>query len=496
MPLTLSTGFVRRPINLVYFDMKIVSLQKRADFNEWRDNARQLLERDILPEQIDWNLSAQSALFHQESPPDTLSKRGSIEVPRRFLSLAELVLCYSSEDTPALLYRLLYRLQTDKQLLQKLYDRDVSDALSREKSVRRDIHHMHAFLRFKESPRAGERRNFTAWYEPDHFIVERAAPFFCRRFSDMDWQILTPKGSLRFEQQKLTIGPAVANKPNQNDDAEDLWKTYFSHIFNPARMKIQTMQSHMPKKFWHNLPETAMIGTMIAGAETRVKKMHEQQAMQPPLFHQRLAKQPVQEDNDSNNADTLPVLNQNIQKCQRCPLHCYATQAVCGEGNAAAKLMVVGEQPGDREDLIGRPFSGPAGQLFNRTCEQVGLDRSNIYLTNAVKHFKYEMRGKRRMHKTANRSEIQHCRWWLLQEIALVKPKLIVTMGATALFSLTGNNKSLTEMQGKIITSEELPPILPTIHPSYLLRLQDKVLSNKQEEAFARVLKYAVENTG
>ena len=121
-----------------------------------------------------------------------------------------------------------------------------------------------------------------------------------------------------------------------------------------------------------------------------------------------------------------------IRACRRCPLHCAATQAVPGEGPASARIMLVGEQPGDKEDLAGRPFVGPAGQLLDKALAEAGLARDALYLTNAVKHFKYEPRGKRRIHQKPNTGEVQTCKWWLDREIALVKPRLIVALGATA----------------------------------------------------------------
>ncbi|MGR3511113.1 MAG: UdgX family uracil-DNA binding protein, partial [Sulfitobacter sp.] len=162
-----------------------------------------------------------------------------------------------------------------------------------------------------------------------------------------------------------------------------------------------------------------------------------------------------------------------IAACTRCPLHCNATQAVPGEGPMDADLMIVGEQPGDQEDLSGRPFVGPAGQLFDQIAGQAGLERGKAFLTNAVKHFKFTPRGKRRLHQRPNASEIRHCRWWLDAEIAQVRPKLVLAMGATAAEGLTGRRGAILSRRGKIEETPSGTPALLTLHPSYLLRLTD-----------------------
>jgi DNA polymerase len=157
-----------------------------------------------------------------------------------------------------------------------------------------------------------------------------------------------------------------------------------------------------------------------------------------------------------------------------------ATQTVFGQGPEQAKVMVVGEQPGDQEDLAGKPFVGPAGQVFNDVLREVGLDRRSLYVTNAVKHFKYEARGKRRIHQKPNQGEIQQCRWWLKQELDLVQPKLIVAMGATAYFALTDEKQKLADVRSKPLTMEDGQILFVTVHPSYLLRIPDPDLKAKE----------------
>jgi len=181
-------------------------------------------------------------------------------------------------------------------------------------------------------------------------------------------------------------------------------------------------------------------------------------------------------------AESFDDLRKGLRACTRCPLHAPATQVVGGEGPPDAPLMIVGEQPGDREDKEGRPFAGPSGRLLDRLAEEAGLDRRAAYVTNAVKHFKFRPRGKRRLHEPPNRAEIEICRWWLEMEIRLVRPKLILAMGGTAVESLTGERRGIMKRRGAL---EQTPvgPVFLTLHPSYLLRLRD---SERKEAETAR----------
>jgi DNA polymerase len=182
-----------------------------------------------------------------------------------------------------------------------------------------------------------------------------------------------------------------------------------------------------------------------------------------------------------------------LQGCTRCPLAQSATQAVPGEGPPDAALMIVGEQPGDHEDLAGRPFVGPAGQLFDRLAADAGLDRARAYVTNAVKHFKFQPRGKRRLHQAPNQGEIDHCRWWLDIERRLIRPRLLVAMGATATYSLTGDKSGLLTRRGGVEPGPDDTPVLITLHPSYILRLPDDAARQKAREDLTSDLARAVE---
>jgi uracil-DNA glycosylase family protein len=177
---------------------------------------------------------------------------------------------------------------------------------------------------------------------------------------------------------------------------------------------------------------------------------------------------------DGQPNDRLDSLRREAASCQACPLWKDATQTVFGEGPPDAEIMFVGEQPGDREDREGRPFVGPAGLLLDRALAEAGVDRRRVYVTNAVKHFKFEPRGKRRLHKRPNASEIKICRRWLFEEIQAIGPRLIVALGATAAQGLAGRAIPIHSNRGAVLDVANGLRVLVTIHPSALLRLQDE----------------------
>jgi uracil-DNA glycosylase len=188
---------------------------------------------------------------------------------------------------------------------------------------------------------------------------------------------------------------------------------------------------------------------------------------------------------------TLAELAAAEEACRRCPLYKDATQAVPGEGRKHAHLMLVGEQPGDKEDLAGKPFVGPAGRMLDQALADAGIPRNEAYVTNAVKHFKHEMRGKRRLHKRPNAYEIERCKIWFETERAIVKPSAIVALGATAARSVLGRVVTITKMRGRALQLADGTPAFVTIHPSYLLRIQDRGDKEREYRQFVADLRQA-----
>jgi uracil-DNA glycosylase family protein len=192
---------------------------------------------------------------------------------------------------------------------------------------------------------------------------------------------------------------------------------------------------------------------------------------------------------------TIAQLRAEAHDCRRCPLYKYATQTVFGEGSAKAAIVFVGEQPGDQEDLQGRPFVGPAGKLFDRALADAGIDRGKTYVTNAVKHFKFEPRGKKRLHKRPDRGEIEACRWWLKAEIDVIEPALIVALGATAARALSGKALTINKLRGTPIDFMGHKGLL-TVHPSFLLRVPDQAARRLEYRKFVADLRLAARFVG
>jgi DNA polymerase len=459
--------------------MHSITLAHQADFTGWRAAARNLALRGIPPEQALWSVEEARDLFAEPAPADT--QTGAFNVPRALVELAETAILNNDPQRFALLYALVWRIHSgERQLLADAADPLVQRVLRLSQAVRRDIHKMRAFVRFREVREEGSTRH-VAWFEPDHYIVEANAPFFVRRFATMSWSILTPYRSAHWDGEALRLAPGASPASVPDDDAlEAYWRAYFSSIFNPARLKLSAMVSEMPKKYWRNLPETAAIPELVRQSRARTEAMTETPTISPP----RPARpRPPQ-------ADAPTGLAAEAAACQRCGLYRHATQTVFGEGPADARMMLVGEQPGDQEDLAGRPFVGPAGQMLDRALAEAGIARDSVYVTNAVKHFKFEPRGKRRIHATPDRSEIEICRFWLDQERALIQPAVTILLGASAARAVLGRAVTISRERGRPIPLGNASAMVTT-HPSYLLRLPDEHSRRREYAAMVGDLQMA-----
>ncbi|MEM0927266.1 MAG: UdgX family uracil-DNA binding protein, partial [Planctomycetota bacterium] len=286
--------------------------------------------------------------------------------------------------------------------------------------------------------------------------------FFARRFDCMRWTIMTPEESASWDGQQLDFGPGMPRSAAPSgDELESLWKSYYANIFNPARIKMKAMQAEMPKKHWPTMPETELIDKLLREAPRRVDKM----IAQTDAMVTAKAFIP--------KTDSLDELREASLACQGCELCHPATQTVFGIGPRDASLMLIGEQPGDQEDEVGMPFVGPAGQLLNEVLAEVGIHREDIYVTNAVKHFKFSRNGKRRLHKKPSSREVAACRHWLDAEIELVRPRQIVCLGATAAGVIFGPNFQLTRRRGIVEKTDAADWTMATYHPSALLRARE-----------------------
>ncbi len=484
--------------------MQEIVLARPDDFSGWRDAARGLAETGVAPQEVVWridrdgaDLFADPAARGQEpgAPPGRTAERRNLRVPRRFVDLAELVVCHRDPERFALLYRLLCRLQDQPQLLDIATDDDVARVDLMAKSVRRDRHKMTAFVRFREV-NTPEGTRYLAWFEPEHHIVELTAPFFVERFAAMRWTIITPLASVCWNLEALSFGAGGSRDDVPAEDAaEEDWRTYYSSIFNPARLKVDAMRREMPVKYWKNLPEASLIAPLIRSARNSEAAMVDSpQNSVPKRAATILARSDgMREDPPAAGGNSLDALRREAAGCRRCDLYKFATQTVFGEGLPTADLVFVGEQPGDKEDLAGKPFVGPAGAMFDRALGDAGIDRKRAYVTNAVKHFKFEPRGKKRIHKKPGIGEINACHAWLEQELAVLRPRLTIALGATAIRSLTGQSASVLGTRGRVLSSPLAGPVFVTVHPSFLLRLPDADSQRTEYERFVADLRAAKE---
>lgn len=447
-------------------------------FTGWQRAARRALAADWRPDEILWQelASPQPLLDLAPQLEPAEAPASSARVPKAYLELARTVACHSDAARWVLLYRALWRItRGERNLLEVVTDPDVLALMQMEKAVRHDVHKMRAFVRFRAVQHEGVEW-FVAWFEPQHHIVELNAPFFVDRFANMSWSILTPDVCAHWDQKNLTFTEGVTREAAPSEDAaEALWVRYYSSIFNPARVKVHAMRKEMPKHYWKNLPETAVIPALLNEAPGRVAAMIDAGKADVP------------------DTAALAMLREAARTCTGCPLYRNAAQTVFGEGPADAPLVFVGEQPGDGEDRAGRPFVGPAGQLLDQALREAGLNRAAAYVTNAVKHFKWEPAGKRRLHKTASPREMAACRPWLEAEMRVLRPRILVCLGGTAAQTVLGPGVRVLRDRGKFVASEFCPRTFVTVHPSSLLRAPDEAAREQNYRLFVADLRQVAE---
>ncbi len=455
-----------------------VTLEGATDLAGFRAAVRALIAANIEPHAVRFVVpAAEPASLFDDAVPlprEAWANALPLALPAGFAALCETVVMH---DEPLRFTRLY-------ELAHLLHQRRTSwhDTLSSQRivlehmaqAVRRELHKTKAFVRFRQVHGENGEGGVThvAWFEPAHNIVHAVAPFFVRRFAGMRWALLTPRGCAHWSGTALAFGPPAERESAPSADAgEALWLAYYRSIFNPARLKLAMMKREMPVRFWSNLPEAASIGPLAAAAAERTGRMVQDGAV--PRTRRRGEACGTQARGTTGlaaQARESTSLAAQAKLCDRCDFAAQATQMVWGEGARGAALMLVGEQPGDREDLEGRPFVGPAGQLLRSAIATLGWPGAQLYLTNAVKHFKFEWRGKRRLHKTAAQREALACADWLEAEIEQIGPRAIVALGATAARSLLGQSVAVTEHAGQWLQRNDGRPVLVLQHPAALLR--------------------------
>ena len=418
--------------------MPRVVLARETDWDGWRAATRAHVLSGTPPEALIWQVGPGEA---DPLPAGT----GSFGVPRALVALAAQAIQARASSRFDLLYRLVWRAQAGEPVLELRDDPTLTDARRLALRVRAEAHRMRTHLRF-----LAEDGHFLGWYAPAHFVLEANAQLLARRFAGLRFSILTPDASADWDGAALRFGAGLPAEAVSDDAAlAAQWQEWRADILADARS-----------------------GTSIPEAESLDE---DPRAPDRPPLGPVVLRLPADPDIAGAAGEAIT--------CHRCPLAGPATQTVFGEGPADAALLFIGEQPGDQEDIIGRPFVGPAGQLLDRALEEAGIDRRRIYITNAVKHFKFTPRGTRRIHQTPEAPEIQVCRFWLDVERVRLRPKLTILMGATAARAVLGRPVTIGRERGRPFALPDGARGFITVHPSFLLRVPD---AGSQAREYAR----------
>lgn len=423
--------------------MRHVVLNSETDYEGWRQATRALVLAGVPPDALTWSVGRSRSAY-----PDST---GTFQVPRGLVDLASLAIQNRNAERFGLLYGLVWRAHAGEHLP----DNDAAVTLVRRMAlaVRADAHRMRTLMRFLPVPEDGRTR-FLGWHEPAHFVLQANARLMVRRYSGLLLSIVSPDAAAHWDGSTLLFGAGLRHVP---DDEALLawWESHRDMLLDQANSEV-------------SVPEAEDVD--------EAPRPPDRPALGPVVL-------PVRPDPALLRAATDASL------CHRCPLHAPASQTVFGEGPSGATVMFVGEQPGDQEDRIGRPFVGPAGQILDLALEEAGIDRRTIYVTNAVKHFKFTQRGKRRLHQTPEVPEIQACGFWVDIERTHLRPKLIVLLGASAARALLGRQVTISRERGRSIVTASGQTVFVTVHPSYLLRLPNKAAKDREYAAFVRDLR-------
>jgi probable DNA metabolism protein len=422
------------------------------NFSQWREAARTLAARNVPPHAVQWigqGCGAGLASAAMQGGAAGSGECGMPRVSRALLQLLETAACCRLPDRWAFLYGVLWRWLHGEKTVLSPADADGRRLHAMARAARGEVRHTLARIRFRERREDAGPPRFVAWFAPVHDVLALVARHFAARMGRVSFMIATPGASVLWDGAMLHATGALLRAPQDGGEAgEAPGLGRYRRVFQPARLRAEIVCQK---------PSRPREGGANAAAA-------------------------------SGAQEEAPA---SLDQCRRCDLWRHATQGVGGAGPKRARIMLVGEQPGDQEDLQGKPFVGPAGQLLDRALAQADLDRRKVYITNAVKHFKWEPRGKRRLHKTPAQREVEACAYWLERELAQVKPAVVVALGSTALKAVLGDPRAtLKEAVGRAIAHEGRW-VVATYHPSYALRVPDAAARQAAFAAMVEGLKQA-----
>jgi uracil-DNA glycosylase len=426
--------------------MPRIVLKSETDWDGWRQAARTLIHAGAEPETLTWSVGGEPEPLPQAS--------GTFHVPRALVSLASLAIQAREPDRFGLLYSLVWRANGGEKLLENETDPDLSLARRMALAVRAEAHRMRTNIRFLPVAEEHGATRYLGWYEPAHFVLPANAQLTARRYPNLVWSIVTPDGACHWDGSSLLFGSGL-RRVADDEALQAWWERHRRPLLEQASPEVSVPEAEALDEALRP-PDRPAVGPVVL----RVK---------PDKGLQEAGKE--------------------ARGCQRCPLFEPATQTVFGEGPADAAAMFIGEQPGDQEDTIGRPFVGPAGQIMDRAMEEAGIDRRTVYITNAVKHFKFTPRGRRRIHQTPDVPEIHACGFWLDVERVHIRPALQVLMGGSAARAVLGRPVTISRERGRVLTTADGQRVFVTVHPSFLLRIPDAAAKAKAYEDFVRDLR-------
>jgi uracil-DNA glycosylase len=424
--------------------MNHVVLASETDWAGWRQATRSLVLAGVEPTDVRWSVGGK--------PHPLPEGTGSFNIPRALVGMASIAIQAREPERFALLYSLVWRAQSGEKVLEQTDDSDLRLAQRMDFAVRAEAHRMRTLMRFmRVQDPDGER--LLGWYAPAHFVLEANAQLIVHRFADDRLSIVTPDGSAHWDGSALRFATGLT-APADDATLAAWWDAHQAAVLADAHEGTSVPQAEA----LHESPRAPSL---------------------PPLGPVVL---------DLHADPDITHAWREAGDCRRCHLWEPSTQTVFGEGPAGAAAMFIGEQPGDQEDVIGRPFVGPAGQLLDRAMEEAGIDRRTIYITNAVKHFKFTPRGRRRIHQPPDAAEINVCRFWLDVERVRLRPKLLVLMGASGARAVLGRPVTVTRERGRAFKLPDGQLAFVTVHPSYLLRIPDEASKTREYAAFVRDL--------
>jgi len=424
--------------------MQRVVLDSETDWDGWRRATRALVLAGIDPANVHWSIGHSSHALQEG--------KGTFNVPKSLIEIASLAIQAREPERFGVLYGLVWRANHGDRPTEQSNDPDLRLACRLAHAVRAEAHRMRTHLRFMQiEDSTGERA--LGWYAPAHYVLEANAQLIARRFPKHAFSIVTPERSAHWDGARLLFGAGLRN-PESDDTLSAWWDAHHAAVLDDAHEGCSIPEAEDLDEVPHS-PETPSADPVVL---------------------------PLSADRDNLDAA------REASTCRRCALFEPATQTVFGEGPAGAQVMFVGEQPGDQEDVIGRPVVGAAGQMLDRAMEEAGIDRRTVYITNAVKHFKFTPRGRRRIHQSPDAEEIAICRFWLDVERVQLRPKLLVLLGGSGARAVLGRQVTISRERGRPFTAPDGQTVFVTVHPSYLLRIPDASAKAREYRAFVRDL--------